>query len=84
MRRSVRRYGRGWPLRRRRCELVSWLNAPYRQLLAQHQEGRGHHALLLHAIDGMGEESLVYALARWLLCQRPQEIRAVANAMPAA
>ncbi|UCQ39870.1 DNA polymerase III subunit delta' [Edwardsiella piscicida] len=49
-----------------------WLNAPYRQLLAQHQEGRGHHALLLHAIDGMGEESLVYALARWLLCQRSQ------------
>lgn len=61
-----------------------WLNAPYRQLLAQHQEGRGHHALLLHAIDGMGEESLVYALARWLLCQRPQGRRAVANAMPAA
>lgn len=49
-----------------------WLNGPYRQLLVQHQEGRGHHALLLHAIDGMGEASLVYALARWLLCQRPQ------------
>lgn len=49
-----------------------WLNAPYRQLLAQHQSGRGHHALLLHAIDGMGEASLVYALARWLLCQNPQ------------
>ncbi|XEG69035.1 DNA polymerase III subunit delta' [Edwardsiella tarda] len=49
-----------------------WLNAPYRQLLAQHQSGRGHHALLLHAIEGMGEASLVYALARWLLCQHPE------------
>ncbi|AOV96642.1 DNA polymerase III subunit delta' [Edwardsiella hoshinae] len=48
-----------------------WLNVPYRQLLAQHQSGRGHHALLLHAIAGMGEASLVYALARWLLCQHP-------------
>lgn len=49
-----------------------WLNAPYRQILARYQEGRGHHALLLHAIKGNGDASLCYALARWLICQRPE------------
>lgn len=48
-----------------------WLTAPYRQLVAQHQSGRGHHALLVHAIAGCGDDSLMYALGRWLMCQRP-------------
>ncbi|EIC83650.1 DNA polymerase III subunit delta' [Serratia sp. M24T3] len=49
-----------------------WLNGPYRQLVAQYQDGRGHHALLMHAAKGMGEDALVYGLSRWLLCQRPE------------
>ncbi|MEI7346131.1 DNA polymerase III subunit delta' [Dickeya chrysanthemi] len=53
-------------------EWYSWLNAPYRQLLASHQAKRGHHALLLHAIDGMGDASLAYAFSRWLLCRQPE------------
>ncbi|NPE50904.1 DNA polymerase III subunit delta' [Dickeya dadantii] len=52
-------------------EWYPWLNAPYRQLLASHQAERGHHALLLHAIDGMGDASLAYAFSRWLLCRQP-------------
>jgi len=36
-----------------------WLSAPYRQLVSQYQSGRGHHALLMHAARGMGEEALV-------------------------
>lgn len=48
-----------------------WLSAPYRQLVGQHQAGRGHHALLVHAIAGCGDDSLMYALGRWLMCQRP-------------
>jgi len=52
-----------------------WLNAPYRHILARYQEGHGHHALLLHAAKGSGESSLCYALARWLICQRPQGIK---------
>lgn len=48
-----------------------WLNAPYRQLIGQYRAGRGHHALLLHALSGCGDDSLVYAVGRWLLCQQP-------------
>ncbi|WP_409307103.1 DNA polymerase III subunit delta' [Pectobacterium sp. B1J-3] len=52
-----------------------WLNAPYRQLIGQYQAGRGHHALLLHALPGMGDDSLVYALSRWLMCQQPEGMK---------
>lgn len=47
-----------------------WLNQPYRQIISQHQAGRGHHALLLHALSGMGQASLVWGISRWLMCQR--------------
>ena len=49
-----------------------WLNGPYRQLIAQYQGGRGHHALLMHAAKGMGDDALIYGLSRWLLCQHPE------------
>nr|WP_113868011.1 DNA polymerase III subunit delta' [Brenneria salicis]NMN91248.1 DNA polymerase-3 subunit delta' [Brenneria salicis ATCC 15712 = DSM 30166]RBP60421.1 DNA polymerase III delta prime subunit [Brenneria salicis ATCC 15712 = DSM 30166]RLM30052.1 DNA polymerase III subunit delta' [Brenneria salicis ATCC 15712 = DSM 30166] len=52
-----------------------WLNAPYRQLIAQYQAGRGHHAILLHGLTGMGGDSLVYALSRWLMCQHPAGVK---------
>ena len=48
-----------------------WLNGPYRQLVSQYQGERGHHALLMQAAKGMGDEALVYGLSRWLLCQHP-------------
>lgn len=47
-----------------------WLNAPYRQLVGQYAAGRGHHALLVHAAPGNGDEALLYALSRWLICQQ--------------
>ncbi|AHG22240.1 DNA polymerase III subunit delta' [Chania multitudinisentens RB-25] len=47
-----------------------WLNTSYRQLIGQYAAGRGHHALLLHAAPGNGDEALLYALSRWLLCQQ--------------
>lgn len=56
-------------------EWYPWLNAPYRQLVDGYQEGRGHHAVLLHALPGMGREALVYALARRQLCQRPDGMK---------
>ncbi|MDA5533895.1 DNA polymerase III subunit delta' [Yersinia mollaretii] len=49
-----------------------WLTGPYRQLIGQHIAGRGHHALLLHALPGNGEEALIYGLSRWLMCQQRQ------------
>ncbi|KGA23741.1 DNA polymerase III subunit delta' [Pectobacterium brasiliense] len=52
-----------------------WLNASYRQLIGQYQAGRGHHAVLLHALPGMGDESLIYALSRWLICQQPDGMK---------
>ncbi|MFI8418105.1 DNA polymerase III subunit delta' [Serratia sp. NPDC078593] len=47
-----------------------WLNKPYRQLIGQYASERGHHALLLHASVGNGDEALVYGIGRWLICQR--------------
>ncbi|WP_075181004.1 DNA polymerase III subunit delta' [Pantoea sp. 1.19] len=52
-----------------------WLNAPYRQLIAQHQQGRAHHAVLVYALPGMGEAALAWGVSRWLLCQRPAGLK---------
>ena len=48
-----------------------WLSSPYRQLLASYKQKRGHHAVLLHSQPGNGEQSLCYALIRWLMCINP-------------
>ena len=47
-----------------------WLNPVYRQIIAQHQAGRAHHAMLVQALPGMGDAALIWAVSRWLLCQR--------------
>lgn len=47
-----------------------WLNPVYRQLIAQHQAERAHHAVLVQALPGMGDAALIWAVSRWLLCQR--------------
>ncbi|WP_340608708.1 DNA polymerase III subunit delta' [Xenorhabdus bharatensis] len=52
-----------------------WLNHAYRQLIESHQQGRGHHALLLHAHEGTGADALLYGLSRWLMCQNKQGIK---------
>ncbi len=52
-----------------------WLNAPYRQIIARYQDGRGHHALLIHALKGTGEDSLCYAISRWLICRQPEGLK---------
>ncbi|MGK2889152.1 MAG: DNA polymerase III subunit delta' [Candidatus Malihini olakiniferum] len=56
-------------------EWYPWLNEPYRQQIEGYQEGRAHHAVLLHALPGMGRESLVYALSRRMLCQNPEGMK---------
>ncbi|WP_039058093.1 DNA polymerase III subunit delta' [Enterobacter sp. Bisph1] len=48
-----------------------WLRPDFEQLVASYQSGRGHHALLIHALPGMGDEALIYAITRFLLCQTP-------------
>ncbi|WP_437888041.1 DNA polymerase III subunit delta' [Phytobacter sp. V91] len=49
-----------------------WLRPHYEQLIASYQGGRGHHALLVHALPGMGDDALIYALCRYLLCREPE------------
>ena len=49
-----------------------WLRPSFEQLVACYQAGRGHHALLLQALPGMGGEALIYALCRYLMCRQPQ------------
>jgi DNA polymerase III, delta'' subunit len=48
-----------------------WLRPAFEQLVASYQAGRGHHALLVQARAGMGDDSLIYALTRYLMCQQP-------------
>ncbi|HHS9771062.1 DNA polymerase III subunit delta' [Raoultella ornithinolytica] len=49
-----------------------WLRPSFEQLVAGYQAGRGHHALLLQALPGMGDEALIYALCRYLMCRQPE------------
>ncbi|MGL9759763.1 MAG: DNA polymerase III subunit delta' [Symbiopectobacterium sp.] len=56
-------------------EWYPWLNGPYRKLIKRYKEERAHHAVLLHALPGMGCKSLVYALSRRVLCQKPEGIK---------
>lgn len=52
-----------------------WLNETYRQLITSYQQGRGHHALLLHSLHGNGAEALCYGIGRWLICQKPDGLK---------
>ena len=38
-----------------------WLRPSFEQLVGSYQAGRGHHALLLQSLNGMGGEALIYA-----------------------
>ena len=52
-----------------------WLNQPYRQIITRHQSGQAHHALLIQAINGMGDDALVWGVSRWLMCQHPEGLK---------
>ncbi|MEJ5077841.1 DNA polymerase III subunit delta' [Erwinia sp. MYb535] len=52
-----------------------WLNHSYRQILSQHQAQRGHHALLIQALEGMGDDALIWGISRWLMCKRPDGLK---------
>ena len=53
-----------------------WLTPYYKQVIQQHQVHQAHPALVLQAHPGMGVESLVWGIARWLLCTSPQDYKA--------
>ncbi|EOY4467069.1 DNA polymerase III subunit delta' [Enterobacter hormaechei] len=49
-----------------------WLRPHFEQLIGSYQVGRGHHALLIQALPGMGDDALIYAITRFLMCQQPE------------
>jgi DNA polymerase-3 subunit delta' len=49
-----------------------WLRPSFEQLVSSYQAGRGHHALLVQALPGMGSDALIYALCRFLMCRQPE------------
>lgn len=52
-----------------------WLNHPYRRIITRHQGGQAHHALLIQAVEGMGDDALVWGVSRWLMCQQPEGLK---------
>ena len=38
-----------------------WLRPDFEKLVASYQAGRGHHALLIQALPGMGDDALIYS-----------------------
>ncbi len=59
-----------------------WLKAPYQQLVAQHQQGRGHHAAAATVDGRYGRERAGLGDGRWLMCQQrgwPEKLRTVSQ-----
>ncbi|MXP67459.1 DNA polymerase III subunit delta' C-terminal domain-containing protein [Pantoea sp. Aalb] len=52
-----------------------WLNQTYRQIIECHRNGNAHHALLIHSIDAIGDDILVWGISRWLMCHNPKEFK---------
>lgn len=61
-----------------------WLRPSFEQLVGSYQAGRGHHALLLQSLSGMGGEALIYALCRFLMCRQPEGHKAAVTATAAS
>ncbi|CAH0180533.1 DNA polymerase III subunit delta' [bacteria symbiont BFo1 of Frankliniella occidentalis] len=59
-----------------------WLNHSYRQILSQHQAQRGHHALLIQALPGMGDDALAWGISRWLMCKQPDGLKSCGECHP--
>ncbi len=50
-----------------------WLRPAVPTAHCQLSERTGaHHALLIQALPGMGEDALIYAITRFLMCQQPE------------
>lgn len=47
-----------------------WLNNSYRKIISFYKNKFGHHAFLLFSKLGMGGSSLIYAVIRYLMCNK--------------
>ena len=52
--------------------LYPWLQPYYQQILQPFLQGKGHHALLFKAEQGIGAEQLIENIAAWLMCQQTE------------
>lgn len=48
--------------------MYSWLTSTYQKLIDSFLHGRGHHALLFKTDVGLGTNTLIEKVAKWLLC----------------
>lgn len=53
--------------------LYPWLQPYYQQILQPFLQGKGHHALLFKAEQGIGAEQLIENIAAWLMCQQTED-----------
>ncbi|AKC59964.1 DNA polymerase III subunit delta' C-terminal domain-containing protein [Blochmannia endosymbiont of Polyrhachis (Hedomyrma) turneri] len=52
-----------------------WLTIVYSQIVESYRTNTGHHFLVLHSKQDNGENLLIYALSRWLMCSKPIGIK---------
>ncbi|WMY94708.1 MAG: DNA polymerase III subunit delta' C-terminal domain-containing protein [Arsenophonus sp.] len=52
-----------------------WLNTAYKEIIELYKKKQSHHALLLHSYHGMASDSLIYAIIRWLMCKKTNDIK---------
>ncbi len=49
-----------------------WLRPHFEQLIGSYQVGRGIMRYSIQALPGMGDDALIYAITRFLMCQQPE------------
>lgn len=52
-----------------------WLDYIYFKILSSYKKNIGHHALLLHNKWDHGEDVLIFAITRWLMCAHPDAVK---------
>lgn len=53
----------------------SWLDVIFYEILSSYRKNRGHHALLFYNIWDNGENILINAIIRWLICSHPNGMK---------
>lgn len=51
-----------------------WLNTTYNKILQSYYANRGHHAIILYAIQNYGENELINNIVQWLMCVNPYKM----------
>ena len=60
--RAIQKTVTQWLQEQQRMKWYPWLRPHFENLIESYQAGRGHHALLIQALPGMGDDALIYAI----------------------